>query len=130
MLIYSPIILCPFTAISVHHMQAVCMPWFWGLVLKTAAQAYKEKAKGEFGRHQLLRNISILCPWKGKWECSNLKLIPLMNKITMNDDQRTSFHFNRHKILLVIRRERPIKVHPLFTSKKPSDQAIWKTPPK
>jgi len=52
--------------------------------------------------------------------------LPLMDKISMNENQRTSFHFYRHKILLVIRRGRLIKVHPIFPSKKPSDQAIFK----
>jgi hypothetical protein len=52
--------------------------------------------------------------------------LPLMDKISMNENQRTSFNFYRHKILLVIRRGRLIKVHPIFPSKKPSDQAIFK----
>lgn len=52
--------------------------------------------------------------------------LPLMDKISMNENQRTSFHFYRHKILLVIRRGRLIKVYPIFPSKKPSDQAIFK----
>ena len=49
-----------------------------------------------------------------------------MNKITMNDNQRTSFHFNRHKIFLIISRGRPIKSHSIFTSNEPSHKTIYK----
>ena len=51
---------------------------------------------------------------------------PLMNKIPMNHNHRPSFHFNRHKIFLVIRRQRPVKGNPLFTSNHPSNKPICK----
>ena len=49
-----------------------------------------------------------------------------MNKIPMNHNQRPSFYFNRHKIILVIRWRRPVKGNPAFTSNHPSNMPIWK----
>lgn len=41
-----PIIWGPFAAISIHHMQAVGVPWFWRLILKTAVQIiWNERSK-------------------------------------------------------------------------------------
>lgn len=49
-----------------------------------------------------------------------------MNKVTMNYNQRPSFYFNRHKIFLVIRWGRPIKVDSIITPNEPSNKTIWK----
>ena len=106
-------------------MQAVGMPWFRGLILKTVSHIQRE-GKGRFWGHQLWRNNTIKSvEWKMNHETFPFNL-PLMDKISMNENQRTSFHFYRHKILLVIRRGWLIKVHPIFPSKKPSGQAILK----
>jgi hypothetical protein len=56
-----PIIRGPFAAIGIHDMQAVGMPWFWGLVLKTVVQANEKKeGKREFWDYPAEKKSSLL----------------------------------------------------------------------
>lgn len=49
---------------------------------------------------------------------------PLVNKISVNDYQRSSFYFKRNEIFLVITWRWPIKVNPIFISKESPHKAI------
>lgn len=48
-----------------------------------------------------------------------------MNKITMNEHQRSGFHFNGNKVILVIRWGGLVKVNAFIISQKSSHKAIW-----
>lgn len=62
-----PIIRSPFAAISIHHMPAVRVPWFWGLILKAARKGKMKDKTLKQMRNSVLFNYRELIQLNNLW---------------------------------------------------------------